>query len=267
VDHGEAEAVFQMIAAALGYKQNKLPFTLLAQRAPLQLLRENATTADSLLFGVAGFLAADIGDFNAETRDYVRRLWDGWWSARDRMSRLVVPAELWKLGGARPANHPQRRVGALSAIASSWSKFFNSLGNVDDQSAQFLAKLHHSFWDHHYTVSAAPMPAPMALIGKTRIAEIEANVILPCQLSRGQNVWARYVTLRAELTNRKIETAATRLFGDDARRATLLRQLVHQQGLLQIYEDFCMQDNSDCIHCPFPEQMQKWPNDTNVPRS
>jgi hypothetical protein len=28
--------------------------------------------------------------------------------------------------------------------------------------------------------------------------------------------------------------------------------------LLQIYEDFCLQDNSDCAHCPFPEQMQRW---------
>jgi hypothetical protein len=28
--------------------------------------------------------------------------------------------------------------------------------------------------------------------------------------------------------------------------------------LLQIYEDFCMQDNSDCAQCPFPEQMRKW---------
>jgi hypothetical protein len=28
--------------------------------------------------------------------------------------------------------------------------------------------------------------------------------------------------------------------------------------LLQIYEDFCMQDNSDCAQCPFPEQMANW---------
>jgi hypothetical protein len=37
-----------------------------------------------------------------------------------------------------------------------------------------------------------------------------------------------------------------------------LRTVVHQQGLLQIYEDFCMQDNSDCAQCPFPEQMANW---------
>ena len=33
--HGADEALYQELAAALGYKQNKLPFTLLAQRLPL----------------------------------------------------------------------------------------------------------------------------------------------------------------------------------------------------------------------------------------
>src|SRR6266542_275269 len=50
----------------------------------------------------------------------------------------------------------------------------------------------------------------------------------------------------------------TRLFGNDPRRQQFLKTVAHQQGLLQIYEDFCMQDNSDCAQCPFPEQMRKW---------
>src|SRR4029077_9031849 len=39
--HGRDETLFQEIAIALGYKENKLPFTLLTQRLPLRLLREN----------------------------------------------------------------------------------------------------------------------------------------------------------------------------------------------------------------------------------
>src|ERR1700724_4457853 len=38
--HGRDAALFQEIAAALGYKQNKLAFTLLAQRSPLASLRK-----------------------------------------------------------------------------------------------------------------------------------------------------------------------------------------------------------------------------------
>ena len=42
------------------------------------------------------------------------------------------------------------------------------------------------------------------------------------------------------------------------RRRQFTRTIAHQQALLQIYEDFCLQDNSDCEHCPFPEQMKNW---------
>src|SRR6266568_3898954 len=59
------EALFQEIAAALGYKENKLPFTLIAQRLPLKFLRETPQDIESLLFGVAGFLqTADLDVYN-----------------------------------------------------------------------------------------------------------------------------------------------------------------------------------------------------------
>ena len=54
--HGRDETLFQEIATALGYKENKLPFTLLTQRLPLRLLRENVEDCEALLFGAAGFL-------------------------------------------------------------------------------------------------------------------------------------------------------------------------------------------------------------------
>ncbi|MCA1660215.1 MAG: DUF2851 family protein, partial [Verrucomicrobiaceae bacterium] len=54
--HGRDAALFQEIAAALGYKQNKLAFTLLAQRLPLSSLRKANDDIEAMLFGVAGFL-------------------------------------------------------------------------------------------------------------------------------------------------------------------------------------------------------------------
>jgi hypothetical protein len=98
----------------------------------------------------------------------------------------------------------------------------------------------------------------MALVGESRITEILANVVVPFRRWRGREIWPEYARWPARLTNRRIETAAARLFGDDPRRRHFLRTVAHQQGLLQIYEDFCLQDESDCAQCPFPEQMQKW---------
>jgi hypothetical protein len=67
--HGAEQAFYQELASALGYKQNKLPFTLLAQRVPLRLLQENAGAIEPLLFGVAGFLnKADLGGYYGAAR-------------------------------------------------------------------------------------------------------------------------------------------------------------------------------------------------------
>lgn len=259
-NHGRDEALFQEIAAALGYKQNKLPFMLLAQRLPLALLRRDLSGIEARLFGVAGFLSApDLSVYNRQTRGYVRALWDSWWPHSAGLQRLVLPAKLWKLSGARPLNHPQRRVAALATIAHEWPAFLDSLGPSSDENVSaFFRQLQHSFWDLHYTLTSDSAERAMALVGETRVAEILANVIYPYRLSVGEDAFDAYAKLRSRLTNRRVETAATRLFGDDARRAPFLKTVAHQQGLLQIYEDFCMQDSSDCSRCPFPEQMQKW---------
>ena len=258
--HGRDAALFQEIAAALGYKENKLPFTLLAQRLPLDLLRSNPADAEAILFGAAGFLESpDLGIYDAGTRSYVRTLWDRWWPYRDKMERLILPKKLWRLSGARPLNHPQRRLAALALIAQKWPAFLKSLGKRDGSAASaFFLALEHPFWNFHYTLTSEPASRPMALVGDSRATEILANVVFPFFLSEQEEIWSDYAKLPAELTNRRLETGATRLFGNDPRRASFLKTVAHQQGLLQIYEDFCLQDNSDCAQCPFPEQMQKW---------
>jgi hypothetical protein len=259
-NHGRDEALYQEIAAALGYKGNKLAFTLLAQRLPLGFLRHQSDDAEAMLFGVAGFLGApDLGIYPKATRSHVRKLWDRWWPLRDEMQRLVLPAKIWRLSGTRPLNHPQRRLGALSTLINAWPLLTRSLAKKNAKTAgDFFLRLRHPFWNFHYTLASAPSTREMALIGESRIAEILANVLLPLFLAEGADVWAAYEKLPARLSNRRLETGATRLFSGDPRRPHFTKTVAQQQGLLQIYEDFCLQDNSDCAQCPFPEQMQKW---------
>jgi hypothetical protein len=259
-NHGRNEALFQEVAGALGYKQNKVSFTLLAQRFPLQFLREHSDDAEALLFGAAGFLEApDLAVYESSTRSYLRTLWDRWWPHGDQMQRLILPGKSWRLSGARPLNHPQRRLAALALIAQKWSAFLKSLGKTDGSGARtFFLGLRHPFWDFHYTLTSNAASKEMALVGDSRIADILANVLFPFFLAESKDVWREYEKLSAKLSNRRLETGATRLFGNDPRRPLFLKTVAHQQGLLQIYEDFCLQDNSDCAQCPFPEQMQKW---------
>ena len=266
--HGRDQVLFQELAAALGYKENKLPFTLITQRLPLRLLREAPSDIESMLFGVAGFLqTTDLDVYRKSTREYVRQLWDRWWPHRDELRRLILPGKIWRLSSTRPLNHPQRRLAALGMLARDWPRLSRAASKSSVDTAQhFFQSLDHLFWNFHYTLTSKAAQKKMALIGEARVADILANVLFPFWLahdldpsaSLGKNIWTEYAGLPAHLSNRRLETGATRLFGDDPRRKQFLKTVANQQGLLQIYEDFCMRDNSDCAQCPFPEQMKKW---------
>src|SRR4029453_12354048 len=257
--HGSDEALFQELAGTLGYKKNKLPFTLLAQRLPRQALRTQPNEIEAVLFGVGGFLGTpDLGRFEPDTRQYLRVLWDQWWPRRAALERLILPRRTWRWRGARPLNHPHRRLAALAGIVASWPKLLRSLGERDlDPARKFFLSLTHPYWNFHYTLTSDPASAEMALVGETRVTEILANVILPFRQLQERLVWPDSAHLPARLTNRRLETGAARLFGDDPRRPRFLRTVAQQQGLLQIYEDFFLQHASHCAQCPFPEQILK----------
>ena len=256
--HGPDEALFQALAATLGYKSNKLPFTLLAQRLPLRLLRKGDAAA--LLFGVSGFLpASDLATFDAPTRSYLCGLWEKWWPRRAAFERLAIAPKLWRMGGQRPANHPQRRLAALGEIVRLWPKIRALRDRCDPgQIHDFFAKLGDEYWDFHYTISSKPAAKRMALVGESRVTEMLANVFFPLAISADETRWTGFKTLRAPMTNQRVEIAALRLFADSPRAAEFLKYAALQQGLLQIYEDFCLRDVSDCAHCPFPRQLEKW---------
>ena len=256
--HGADEALYQALAATLGYKSNKLPFTLLAQRLPLKLLRKG--DADALLFGVSGFLpAADLAAFDADTRSYVRGLWERWWPRRAEFERLAIAPAFWRMAGQRPANHPQRRLAALAGIIRHWPK----IRALRDRCApaevhEFFAQLRDEYWDHHYTVSSRPAAKRMALVGASRVTEMLANVFFPLAIAADPTRWIGFKTLRAPLANQRVEVAALRLFADSPRAGEFLKFAALQQGLLQVYEDFCLRDASDCEQCPFPRQLAGW---------
>ncbi len=258
--HGPDEALFQSLAAALGYKSNKLPFTLLAQRLPLRLLQRAKADADALLFGVSGFLTTtNLADFDVPTRTYLRGLWEKWWPRRTEFERLTITPAHWKMGGQRPANHPQRRLAALAQIVRHWPRV-RALAKECNPSAlhEFFVGLRDEYWEHHFTVTSKTTATRMALVGESRVVEMLANVFFPLAISADESRAIGYRNLPAAPTNRRIAVAAIRLFGDDPRQRTLLKTVAMQQGLLQIYEDFCLQDATDCARCRFPEQLSAW---------
>jgi hypothetical protein len=67
--------------------------------------------------------------------------------------------------------------------------------------------------------------------------------------------WESYKRIRAELSNRRLAIVCKRLFGETDRAREHVRFLYQQQGLLQIFEDFCLADTTNCASCKLPEMI------------
>ncbi len=250
--HGTGEALFQAVAAGMGYPGNQLPFRLVAQRLPLRRLQREADATEALLFGVGGFLPGpDLSALRPEARLHAKALWEMWWRHWGSHQTLRVPRGIWRLGGQRPANHPQRRLGALGVLVRHWRSLARmAAGREWRRLRTVLAGMAHPFWSHHYTFQGEPAARPLALLGNERAAELLINVFLPAA-----GDWETLLRMRAPERNRRSRIAAARLLAQRPDVHALLGEAVHQQGMLQLYEDFCSRDASDCVGCPFPEMI------------
>jgi len=157
-------------------------------------------------------------------------------------------------------NHPQRRLAALAQMVRNWPKIRALRQRCDPASvSDFFATLSDDFWNFHYTVSSKASARRMALVGESRVTEMLANVFFPLAYAEDSSRWIGFKNLPAKLSNQRVKVAAIRLFGPDCTRVELfLQNAALQQGLLQIYEDFCLNDASDCVKCPFPRQLARW---------
>ncbi len=260
--HGRDAALFQCTAEALGYHLNALPMRLLSQRAPLNVIKAEGESAEAVLFGTAGFLASYLHELAPpETRDYLRTLWDDWWKSRARFeltSDRLIP---WRTSGQRPANHPHRRVGALAALVSVWPQYrrlalarpFDAKPLID-----FLGTLNHPFWSKHHTLTSSEASQKIALLGRNQALELIANHLAPLAMLENGMTYHTYRKLRNSAPNDKVKRCALRLFGSMNAAQPWTRRVCHHQGLLQVYQDFCLEDVSNCLDCPFPEQLLQW---------
>lgn len=260
------QALFQAVAEALGFRHNKTAMAVLAQRCPVaELLAMDPGEREARLFGAAGFLEMDLAEAarTTEARQYRRTLWDHWWRVRPEVEPAPHRAIRWRNDGTRPLNHPQRRLGALAVVLEHWERLWElwekPVNNFQKVVNNWSKALTHPYWSRHYSLASEAIPKPVRLLGKDRLRDLLGNVVFPGAIRVSPDRWQEYERLGGVGTNQKLRRAVLRLFGTDRERQKLFTRYYHQQqGLLQIYEDFCLEDASDCRHCPFPEQLLQW---------
>lgn len=254
------QALFESLAEALGFHANQIPMRLAAQRLPWKMLRGLEPSARlAHLFGLSGFLPEEsVSRLQKEPRAWLRELWEIWWKARSPLDYALLPRSQWRLAGLRPLNRPERRLAGLAQLVPRIPDLLATMRARDaDRFVQTLVSVRDSFWEKHATLSGPPLATSCRLIGEERAQDMLINIFWPFvflddpgaaekglrELNAAPNSAARIASQR---------TLISALAPKQAREALI------QQGLLQIFRDYCQADCSNCRNCTFPELVEKW---------
>lgn len=227
-ERGEAQALYEETATALGYKNNKAPFRTLSQSVTLAALSQYGSdweTVYAVLLGLSGLLPKQPGaKWSAESKAYFRSLWDCWWREEHKWEEVApLSRSDWNFSGLRPLNHPVRRLCALAQWVA--DECFQA-GKIDRKSPRSC------FWSTHVGWTGSEKKA--ALIGAGRMQAIELNVFVPFRLAKGDETVLEHLLI--EPMNSVIRETAYRLFGPD-HSPKLYRSALARQGLIQIFND------------------------------
>lgn len=254
-----AQVLYEEVFAALGYKQNTLPFRRLAQRLPLSHWDPDAGTANAYgrLLGAAGLLPQPDAAADPALAPFLRGLWDYWWH---HPVADPLPASTWVRHGLRPHNHPVRRLAAAAALFSGRQALITRLAALPEtpppawfRAARLLFEsgARWPFWDDRLTLTGPATPGAGTLLGANRIAAILVNVVIPWLAAEARLNPAVLDHLPPEDLSAPVRTTAYRLFGRDHNPVPLYATNgLRIQGLLQIHADFCLSARVGCADCP-----------------
>ena len=172
----------------------------------------------------------------------------------------------WTRSGVRPANYPERRLGGAALFVARiarkgltetldpiWSENASPRNRRREFEKLFPPSL--GFWATHYSWTGQPLPRPATPFGRGRIRSIIGNVFVPAALSKArrrkdrlaeERIVTFFASLPKEPDNARLRAMLPRFFGSVKPPRLNFRS---QQGLLQIFEDWC-EGNPSCRNCP-----------------
>jgi len=285
------EVMYAAIMECMGYSANRHGFRLLARAASLGELRKwtplddtpeaTARVIEAILFGVAGFLNSVKPRHSAdpETADYLRALRKCWRPIAQDFPAPPLDPSAWVLNRTRPTNHPVRRIPAVAALLArhlhsglcratlAAVESIPSGGKESRRCRQTVEKLCNLFqqptsayWSRRTAFGPPTLKHPNRLIGPTRATEIVVNAIIPTLLAlpgrrerpraeyRIHNIYSALKPLADNAVTRYMKC---RVFAGTAPAKRVVNSTRRQQGLIQIFHDFCESTDTTCESCGF----------------
>jgi hypothetical protein len=121
------------------------------------------------------------------------------------------------------------------------------------------------YWSFRYVLGGDKLSRPVSLLGESRVREILVNVAIPILLLHFRQsaeeyestLYLLYNFLPKLQENKVTRFMRHRLFGRHERE-DLVTSAVAQQGLHQLFRDYCSKDRGGCLDCRFQGNLNQW---------
>jgi hypothetical protein len=255
-----SQLLYEEIMAAMGYKHNRTPFRLLASAAPVDILLEesagDALVAYAILLGLSGLIPDSLpNDADNDSKEFIRTLWDQWWKHQSVFGERLLGPLPWNMSSLRPQNNPARRLVAVTSLFCEPDGLHRSLLEMNPFSIDAIRALLTDscsipHWTRRLAISGKQQQSPTAILGQGRISSIIINVIIPFLTAAGEDTKELLDNIPTEEANSLTREMLGLLMGSD-HNPVHYRQGIIQQGLIQIFNDYCLDKSNTCDTCPF----------------
>lgn len=171
------QTFYEFMARNFGFSVNALPFQLLAQSLPVQVLARHKDRLDqleALLFGQAGLLEDDFTDA------YPLQLKKEYGHLKKKYQLQPLNGSVWKFSRMRPANFPTLRIAQFALLVHQSSSLFSRLMETTSlKSMRTILELELSgYWPDHYAFDKPSVHRAKSL-GDVSIDTILINTVIP----------------------------------------------------------------------------------------
>jgi hypothetical protein len=287
---GLVQVMYEAVMRSLGSMGHRQQFQKLARRVAWQELQgclvgvpaaARGVAAEALLLGLAGILQrpdeAGVA-MDRETQRYLGRLWEYWAGFPTSIRQCAWHDVTWRQPYVRPANTPERRLAAMARLLARYhttslleaglTQCHSFIGQDKVAAARGLCKALTglfdltltSYWNRHTYLGGRTGKA-QRLIGSQCALTTVIDAVLPVLLLLAQG--SKQASLHTSLLacyhaaprlpdNALLRYMKRRLLGDDPALLPLVAGARQQQGLLQIFHDYCDNDEGGCRGCDVP---------------
>jgi predicted nucleic acid-binding protein len=240
------ETFYQFLAANFGFKNNALPFELMAKSLPQNILakhKNNPMQIEALIFGQAGFLNNDFTD------EYPRSLKKEYEFLKKKFNLTPIENHLWKFLRMRPQNFPTIRLAQFAALVVQSNHLFSKVLETKEMKAlrDLFSNIQiNNYWETHYRFDTESKPVGKHL-GAASVDIILLNTVALFLFSYGRHLQQQYYINRGLKLLENIPGEQNSIMTDFANLGLKINTAFESQALLELKNNYC--DYKKCLQC------------------